>query len=67
MICMVLGHYMAQLIDGPRPAEVNARFYRYRGMAIRSLNDSVSLTAQIPDDWLLLGVLTQLLVDVSAQ
>jgi len=67
MICMVLGHYVAQLTNDPQSAEINARFYRYRGMAINSLNDALGRTAQATDDWLLLGVLMQMLVDVSVQ
>ncbi|KXJ87058.1 fungal-specific transcription factor domain-domain-containing protein [Microdochium bolleyi] len=78
-VCMALGHYMAaNLPPGEqylhhKPRAMVERFYSYRGKAIRSLNEalgtaSVTKTHAVTNqfhDVLLIGVLTQLLVDAQ--
>ena len=42
------------------------KFYLYRGIAIRSLNDTLAVEHKRTDDILIAGVLTVLLVDVRS-
>ncbi|KAJ1337375.1 fungal specific transcription factor domain-containing protein [Microdochium nivale] len=79
-VCMALGHYMAANLPAGeqylhhKPRAVVERFYLYRGKAIRSLNEALgtisATTTQAAasdqlHDILLIGVLTQLLVDAQ--
>lgn len=79
---MALGHYMAANLPAGeqylhhKPRAVVERFYLYRGKAIRSLNEALgtisATTTQAAasdqlHDILLIGVLTQLLVDVRCR
>ncbi|KAH7025168.1 uncharacterized protein B0I36DRAFT_166353 [Microdochium trichocladiopsis] len=65
VVCMALGHYMAQLADASKPAALIERFYTYRGMAIRALNSALDHDQKATHDILLIGVMSHLLLDAQ--
>lgn len=60
MVCMALCHRMNRTMD----KALLRKFYLYRGIAIRSLNDTLAVEHERTTDIVIAGVLTILLVDV---
>lgn len=65
MVCMTLGHRMNRTSDYTERKALTEKFYTYRGIVLRSLNDQLNLRDTCTSDVVLAGVLTLLLVDVS--
>lgn len=68
LACVALNHQMSRL-EEQDVSNLNAlakRFYEYRGIALCSLNNQLSLVDQRTSDMVLAGILTLLVVDVSS-
>jgi hypothetical protein len=62
---MALSHRINRLRDGPDFKSLTERFYRYWGLAIRSLNEHIGREDARAGDMIIAGVMTLLLTDVS--
>lgn len=65
MVCMTLSHRLNTTRGGPQTKALAERFYMYWGLAVRSLNEHLSLEDRRTGDKVFAGILTLLLVDVS--
>jgi hypothetical protein len=65
IVCMTLSHRMNQTRDDPHSKSLAVTFYRYRGLAIRSLRSDINDGNKRTGDVVLAGIITLLLIDVS--
>ncbi|KAI0010167.1 putative C6 finger domain protein [Xylariaceae sp. FL0662B] len=65
ILCMTLSHRMNRTRDDSHCNSLAEAFYRYRGIAIRSLNEDINVEDKRTGDIVITGVITLLLVDVQ--
>jgi hypothetical protein len=67
MLCMTLSHRMNRTRGEPgaNHRDMAERFYKYRGEAIRSLREFLSVESQCTTDVAIAGIVSLLLADVS--
>jgi hypothetical protein len=66
MVCMALSHRMTRSRDLFESKALEQKFYRYRGIAIRSLTEAFNVDDKCAADIVIAGALTLLLIDVSS-
>jgi hypothetical protein len=66
MLCMTLSHRMNRTRGDPgaNHRDMAERFYKYRGEAIRSLREFLSVESQCTADVAIAGIVSLLLADV---
>lgn len=65
MLCMVLSHRINKTRNDLPHGALAAKFYRYWGLAVRSLNEHLCTEDRWGGDTVIAGILTLLLADVS--
>ncbi|KAI1111532.1 putative C6 finger domain protein [Nemania sp. NC0429] len=64
-ICMTLSHRIHRTEHSPQSRDLVESFYRYRGLAIRSLSEDVGIEGRQTGDFVIAGIVTLLLLDVQ--
>ena len=65
MVCMTVSHHMNRTRSSGPGGYLTESFYRYRGNAIRSLNETIDSEHNRTADVVIAGIITLLLTDVS--
>ncbi|KAI0197162.1 C6 zinc finger domain-containing protein [Xylaria flabelliformis] len=64
-LCMTLSHRINRARHNPQSKSLIESFYRYRGLAIRSLNEDIGIEDRRTGDFIIAGIITLLLLDVQ--
>ena len=62
---MTLSHQINRTRNEPHSNALAEKFFRYRGLAIRSLSEDISVEYKRTADIVIAGIVTLLLADVS--
>lgn len=62
---MTLSHRINRTRDDPQYMALTAPFYHYRGLALRSLSEDISVEGKRASDVVIAGTISLLLADVS--
>ncbi|KAI0456998.1 putative C6 finger domain protein [Xylaria acuta] len=64
-VCMTLSHRINRARHNPQSRDLIESFYRYRGLAIRSLSEEIEVEDRRTGDVVIAGIVTLLLLDVQ--
>lgn len=65
-VCVTLSHRINRTGDGSQCKALTESYYQYRGLAIRSLREDIDVEHTRSSDFVLAGIVTLLLCDVSS-